>query len=111
MNKMRTILEATRMIESMIYAHLGADWRFNMNHRFKSLYGRCDYLTRIIHISTDCAIYCTEEHLIQMVLHEIAHGLAGNVGHNKVFKAVCGMLECENDSPYFYASLDYLPKK
>ena len=109
---MRTLYEATILIEGLIAFHLGGDWKLNINHRFKALYGRCDFLTHIIHIRPDCAIHCTEEHLIQMVLHEIAHGLIHNVGHGKNFKAVCGMIECANDSPYFsdYASLDYLPK-
>jgi hypothetical protein len=110
--KYRTLKEATALIEYLVLCHLGDDWRVNINHRFKALYGRCDFLTHIIHIAPDCAIYCTEEHLRQMVLHEIAHGLTGNVGHNKIFKAVCGMIECANDTPFFsdYASLDYLEK-
>lgn len=108
--KLRTLKEATRMIERIMYAHLGGDWRFYINHRFKSTYGRCDFLARIIEISTECATRCTDEHLQQMILHEIAHGLTGNVGHGKTFKAVCGMIECQNDSPHFedYASLDYI---
>ena len=112
MKELRTVKEATRMIERMIYSHLDDDWRFNLNGRMTSSYGRCDFLTRIIHIARDCALLCTDIHLEQMVLHEIAHGLTNNVGHNKVFKAVCGMLECQNDTPYFedYASLDYTKK-
>ena len=110
MKKLRTVKEATRMIERMMYAHLGSDWRFNMNNRFKRLYGRCDYLPHIIHIATDCALYATEEHLIQMVLHEIAHGLSGNVGHGKVYKDICRLIGCKIDTPYFddYANLSYL---
>ena len=110
--KLRTINEASNIIEDLIYDHLGSDWRFSVNHRFKRLYGRCDFLTRTIQIASVCATHCTDDHLQQMVLHEIAHGLSQNVGHNKVFKAICGMLECANDTPYFedYASLDYLEK-
>lgn len=109
---MRTLEEATKFLESLILFHLGNDWKLNINKRFKHLYGRCDYLTHIIHIEYQSAIHCTDEHLRQMVLHEIAHGLTHNVGHNKLFKAMCGMIECSNDTPYFedYASLDYLPE-
>ena len=112
MKTKRTIKEATRMIERMIYAHLGSDWRFNINHHFKSSYGRCDFLPHIIHIATDCALYATEEHLTQMVLHEIAHGLSGNVGHGKVYKDICRLIEFKIDTPYFddYADLSYLTK-
>ena len=110
MKELRTTKEATRLIERLIFAYLGSDWRFNMNGRFKVLYGRCDFLTHIIHIATDCALRCTEEHLIEMVKHEIVHGLSHNVGHNESFKQICEDIGCKNNTPYFsdYASLGYL---
>lgn len=109
---MRTIEEAILIIEELIASHLGGDWRLKINYRFTASYGMCEFLTHIIHIAPDCAIHCTEDHLRQMVLHEIAHGLTHNVGHNKIFKAVCKEIGCKTDTPYFsdYASLSYLPK-
>ena len=68
-----------------------------LSSRLKRTHGTCDYFTRIITLST---VYCeieTDEVIINLLKHEIAHLKHPN--HGPDFKRACMYMGCDNDKP------------
>lgn len=82
--------DARRLAEKMMAEHgLAADgWVFRFDGAVKRL-GQCDHTHRRITVSRHMAGACDDERpLVQTMLHEIAHALAGaGVGHGPAWKA------------------------
>jgi predicted SprT family Zn-dependent metalloprotease len=56
--------------------------------------GWCDISHKVIEISPVYALYLTEEHLEQLMLHEIAHAITGH-GHTPTFRIKCKEIGCK----------------
>ena len=65
-------------------------WTVVWNNRKRSM-GRCNYRTKAIELSRPVAILNNEDEMLDTVLHEIAHALAGyEASHNRTWK-ICAM--------------------
>ena len=67
----------------MLVARHLVGWSFGLDHARTRL-GACDYAARRITCSTYLIAYLADDEVEQVILHEIAHGLAGQAaGHGK----------------------------
>ena len=74
-----TSLEAVRTrAEQLMTAHLGGGgWSFAFDHA-KTRAGQCDFARKRISVSRHLAVRFSEDDVDQVLLHEIAHALAGS---------------------------------
>ncbi len=73
--------------EQLLAAHLGpGGWTFAFDHA-KTRAGQCDFGRRRITVSRHIASRVSEEDVDQVLLHEVAHALAGpRAGHGPVWR-------------------------
>ncbi|MDR0285149.1 MAG: SprT-like domain-containing protein [Propionibacteriaceae bacterium] len=73
--------------ERLIARHLGGDWSFGLDHA-RTRVGCCHYAARRITCSTYLVAYLADDEVEQIILHEVAHGLAGPAaGHGGRWRA------------------------
>ncbi|WP_416393933.1 MULTISPECIES: SprT-like domain-containing protein [unclassified Curtobacterium] len=83
-----TTLEAVRSrAERLMTAHLGTgSWSFGFDHA-KTRAGQCDFARRRITVSRHLAVRFSDDDVDQVLLHEIAHALAGaRAGHGPTWR-------------------------
>lgn len=83
-----TSLEAVRArAEHLMAAHLaGPAWSFGFDHA-KTRAGQCDFARRRITVSRHLAVRISDDDVDQVLLHEIAHALAGpRAGHGPAWR-------------------------
>lgn len=82
----------------LIAAHLpGRGWEFGFD-RARRRGGLCVYAARRIQLSRTLAAVWTSEQCEQVILHEIAHALAGpSAGHGKVWRAEADRIGCRRE--------------
>lgn len=88
------VAEAKQLVEAEIAHHLGAQWHIAY---FKAarIYGQCRHhpTRNVIRLNELFLAQCNRQQVLELVRHEIAHGLAGRrSGHNKHFAAICNLL-------------------
>ena len=72
-----TLVSVRARAEQLMAAHLGAGaWSFDFDHA-KTRAGQCDFARRRITVSRHLAVRFSEADVDQVLLHEIAHALAG----------------------------------
>ncbi len=77
-----------REAEELIAAHLDAGWSFAFDNA-KRRAGACHYTTQRITVSRYLAARFTDEENRQVLLHEIAHALAGaHAAHGAAWKRI-----------------------
>lgn len=89
-----TTLEAVRArAEHLMAAHLGdRTWAFGFDHA-KTRAGQCDFARRRITVSRHLAVRFSDEDVDQVLLHEIAHALAGaRAGHGPRWRRTAAAL-------------------
>ncbi len=80
---------AEKLAEEKILFWLGKTWNFRF-HDQKRAMGTCDENRKIIFLSKTYTLGRPEAEVLNTILHEIAHGIAGCMnGHNSVWKAAC----------------------
>jgi predicted SprT family Zn-dependent metalloprotease len=85
---------ATRLIE--LHGLSGWTFRFNRNKR---RLGVCKQDSKQIELSEHYVIRNSSEHVIDTILHELAHALVGTEhGHDDVWKDMCIRLGCTPNS-------------
>lgn len=90
-----TVDEAARLADTLIKKHLKSPWTFKFNKRRTSL-GICIFDKKVIQISTPFVECNTLEKVREVILHEIAHALAGyNAGHGPKWAKECRKLGIE----------------
>src|SRR5271156_2803212 len=81
--------EAEQLAHRLLELHGLTDWSFAFNRRKRAL-GFCRYGIRRIELSTHFVGGHEEPHVRDVILHEIAHALAGeSAGHGPRWKATC----------------------
>ena len=83
-----TTLEAVRSrAEHLMTAHLGAgSWSFGFDHA-KTRAGQCDFARKRITVSRHLAVRFSVDDVDQVLLHEIAHAVAGaRAGHGPTWR-------------------------
>ena len=72
-----TLVSVRARAEQLMAAHLGPGaWSFDFDHA-KTRAGQCDFARRRITVSRHLAVRFSEDDVDQVLLHEIAHALAG----------------------------------
>jgi predicted SprT family Zn-dependent metalloprotease len=87
-------LEAVRTrAEQLIAVHLGGGgWSFGFDHA-KTRAGQCDFARKRITMSRYLAVRSSPDDVDQVVLHEIAHALAGaRAGHGPTWRRTAAAL-------------------
>lgn len=86
---LREVEELARVLMGM---HGLADWSFAFNRRKRSL-GLCRYSLKQVELSRHFAAGHAEPDIRDVILHEIAHALAGHeAAHGPRWKAICRQL-------------------
>ncbi|OII11343.1 hypothetical protein BIU97_05395 [Curtobacterium sp. MCBA15_009] len=89
-----TALDAVRLrAEELIAEHLGTGtWTFGFDHA-KTRAGQCDFARRRITVSRHLAARFSDDDVEQVLLHEVAHALAGpRAGHGAGWKRTASAL-------------------
>ena len=87
--------EAERMARELMERHGVGDWSFGWNRRKRSL-GLCRYRERRIELSLYFVRDNGPEMVLETILHEIAHALAGErAGHGAAWKRMCTRVGCK----------------
>jgi len=82
---MATAAWTKRAGADLVQRHLGDQWSFAMDHARTRL-GCCRYQDKQITCSTYLVAYLADDEVEQVILHEIAHAIAGHAaGHGKAW--------------------------
>jgi predicted SprT family Zn-dependent metalloprotease len=100
------IADATKLAREKITQHGLTGVRFSINKRLKNTLGRYMEIhggfNRAIELSYDFVVNNDEAAVLDTILHEIAHAIAGvKADHGPAWKAVCRQIGCR---PEQYAS-------
>jgi predicted SprT family Zn-dependent metalloprotease len=81
--------DAARMARQRMDAHGLTDWAFAFNRARRGM-GLCRYTDRRIELSIHYVLWNPPEEVLDTILHEIAHALAGpRAGHGPAWKRQC----------------------
>lgn len=81
--------EARELSVNLISLNGLDDWTFGFNKNKRRL-GVCKQDERLIELSEHYVTHNTREHVLDTILHEIAHAIVGTQhGHDDVWKAMC----------------------
>ena len=74
--------------DALIRLHLDESWSFSFDHA-KTRFGACDHTKRRITISRHLAELADDDDVHQVLLHEVAHAIAGaRAGHSSTWLRV-----------------------
>lgn len=80
---------AEKLAKDRMKFWLDDSWTFQFNNRKRAM-GMCDEAKKVIYLSKTFTLGRSHEEVLNTILHEIAHALAGcKNGHNSVWKAAC----------------------
>lgn len=80
---------ATQLAESLMREHQLSDWRFRFNRRKRAM-GLCRYEMKTIELSIHFVLRNDQAQVVDTILHEIAHALAGYAaGHGAKWRRIC----------------------
>jgi len=81
---------AVNLANEKIRQHLpNMGWTFQLDNSVKR-FGQCRYRTKVISMSKHLILLNDEAQVLDTILHEIAHSLAGNAaGHGYYWKMAC----------------------
>lgn len=78
--------------EALLRLHLDESWSFSFDHA-KTRFGQCDHTRRRITLSRHLARTADDDDVHQVLLHEVAHALAGSrAGHGEMWRRVAAEL-------------------
>ncbi len=84
-----------RWADALIDLHLDRSWSFGFDNA-KTRAGLCDYTAKRITVSRHLAARYQDDEIHQVLLHEVAHALAGaRAGHGPRWRAVAAELGYE----------------
>jgi predicted SprT family Zn-dependent metalloprotease len=83
------LTDAEELARRLMKRHGLEDWEFGFNRRQRSL-GLCRYVERRIELSTHFVAAHDEPWIRDVILHEVAHALAGHeAAHGALWRAIC----------------------
>lgn len=104
-------VNAQRLARELIQAHGLVGWTFSWDRAVKRL-GACHYHTRQITLSYDLTVKAPDEEIKNVILHEIAHALAGHkAGHGPEWVRVAQSIGCSGTRCYDVASVGKIDGK
>ena len=71
-------------------------WRFAWKPGSLSLHGQCSYRRKLIYLQPKYTALRAEKEVYNTILHEIAHALCPNQGHNAVWAAKAKEVGCHH---------------
>ncbi|HEV2971608.1 MAG TPA: SprT-like domain-containing protein [Pirellulales bacterium] len=84
-----TLTDVESLALRLMCRHGLRDWKFGFNRRQRSL-GLCRYTARRIELSTCFVVAHDEPWIRDVILHEIAHALAGHdAAHGPLWREIC----------------------
>lgn len=88
------ITEAATIAKLLMSEHNLAGWSFGFNSARRQL-GVCKEHCKRIELSRHYVLHNPAEHVVDTILHEIAHALVGTKhGHDNVWRSMCRQLGC-----------------
>ncbi|MDO7882828.1 SprT family zinc-dependent metalloprotease [Antiquaquibacter soli] len=85
---MADLLRVRTWASTLISLHLDDSWSFGFDNA-KTRAGLCNYTTKRISVSRYLAARYEDDEIHQVLLHEVAHAMAGNrAGHGPKWKAI-----------------------
>lgn len=93
---MAELARVRRWADALIALHLdAAEWSFGFDHA-RTRAGLCDYRAKRITVSRHLAARYEDDEIHQVLLHEVAHALAGpGAGHGPAWKRIARELGYE----------------
>lgn len=89
------LTDAARIAKGLMIQHGLKGWQFTFD-RATRRFGYCDYRKQRISLSVSLVQLNTNEHVIDTILHEIAHALCGpGNGHNQKWKETAARIGCK----------------
>ncbi|ARJ04577.1 hypothetical protein GCM10010988_33800 [Cnuibacter physcomitrellae] len=89
---MADLARVTRWADALIAMHLDSSWTFGFDNA-KTRAGQCNYTARRITVSRYLASRYEDDEIHQVLLHEVAHALAGaGAGHGVRWKTVASSI-------------------
>jgi len=96
--RMQRLQEVSEQAQSLMNQYGLHNWSFQFNGAQKQL-GSCNYTKRQITLSRIVAVHKTAEQVTDVILHEIAHALAGwEAGHGPKWKEIASRLGARPES-------------
>lgn len=93
--------DAVALATKLIKKHLGKKWKLTLNKCHTSL-GRCDFERKLIELSIYFIDHNDSDAVGEIILHEIAHALAGSsAGHGPLWAEQCRRLGIEPTVKYY----------
>lgn len=103
--------DARKMAGELLERHGLDEWHFHMNGRYKTRFGNCNCRDKVISISSRLTKLNSEEEVRNTILHEIAHALTPNHGHDKMWKMKAKQIGCDAERCYSRNEVITPPRK
>ncbi|MCU1512941.1 MAG: Phage-related protein [Microbacteriaceae bacterium] len=92
---MAELVRVRRWADALIALHLDASWSFGFDTA-KTRAGQCNFTSKRITVSRYLAARYEDEEIHQVLLHEVAHAMAGTrAGHGAKWKSIAADLGYE----------------
>lgn len=92
--------DANALARILLDQHGLADWKFRFD-RARTRFGLCSHRHKTISLSRHLTALNERAHVLDTILHEIAHGKAGpREGHGRRWRAVAATLGCRPKACY-----------
>lgn len=92
-------IKRAQMLAEDCIRHYVPDYKFSFSNG-KRLFGYCSYVKKTISLSRTLVALNSEEQVLNMLLHEIAHGLKPLDHHNNAWKETARSIGCDGERLY-----------
>lgn len=94
------LLEAAKLARNLMIQHGLTDWTFEFDNA-KERFGACHHGLKSITLSRHLVLLNSEQHVLDVTLHEVAHALAPKGSHhNEKWRAIAKSIGCTGTRCY-----------